>query len=337
MQYTQLGKTGITVSRLCLGCMSFGTPGGPTHPWVIPERDGEPFFKLAVEKGINFFDTANHYNYGDSEEITGRMLKKYARRDEIVVATKVGLKLGEGPNARGLSRKHILEQVDASLKRLQVDHVDLLYVHRLDPNTPFEEMLEALDRWSCAPGKVIYPAASSMWGWQFAKLREMQIVGRVHAPFAAMQNFYNLAYREEEREMLPYCEGEGVAVVPWSPIARGFLAGNKPERPGREAPTARRPTRWAALFGSTSRTTPFSIASRRSPSETRLAAPRKGRLRLGSVRKLSSPSPIVGSAPRPESARRTPLMRSALTLTKGWSDQTPRGPVQDVREVMGHQ
>jgi aryl-alcohol dehydrogenase-like predicted oxidoreductase len=226
MDYIQLGNTGTQVSRICLGCMSFGTPGGPTHPWVIPENEAEPFFKLAVEKGINFFDTADHYNYGDSEDITGRMLKKYAKRDEIVVATKVGLTMGEGPNKRGLSRKHIVETVDASLKRLQMDHVDLLYVHRLDVDTPFEEMLEALDM-VVRQGKVIYPAASSMWAWQFAKLREMQISAGF-TPFVAMQNFYNLAYREEEREMMPYCAAEGVAVVPWSPIARGFLAGNKP-------------------------------------------------------------------------------------------------------------
>ncbi len=228
MEYTQLGHTGLSVSRLCLGCMSFGTPGGPTHPWVIPEADSEPFFKLAVEQGINFFDTADHYNFGESEEITGRMLKKYARRDEIVLATKVGLITGHGPNKKGLSRKHILEGVDASLKRLQMDHVDLLYVHRLDPNTPYEETLEALDTVVRA-GKVIYPAASSMWAWQFAKLRELQIAAGF-VPFAAMQNLYNLAYREEEREMMPYCQSEGVAVVPWSPIARGFLAGNKPQQ-----------------------------------------------------------------------------------------------------------
>ncbi len=245
MHHTQLGNTGLTVSRLCLGCMSFGTPGGPTHPWVVPEKDAEPFFKLAVEKGINFFDTANHYNHGENEEITGRMLKKHARRDEIVVATKVGLTMGDGLNKNGLSRKHILESVDASLKRLQMDHVDLLYVHRLDPHTPFEETLEALDVVVRA-GKVIYPAASSMWAWQFAKLREMQISAGF-TPFVAMQNFYNLAYREEEREMLPYCESEGVAVVPWSPIARGFLAGNKP-REG-QATNRAQTDKMSGLFG----------------------------------------------------------------------------------------
>lgn len=246
MEYVGLGQTGMQVSRLCLGCMSFGTPGGPTHPWVVPEKESDPFFKLAVEKGINFFDTADHYNYGDSEEITGRMLKKYARRDEIVVATKVGLTMGDGPNKRGLSRKHILESIDMSLQRLQMDHVDLLYVHRLDPLTPQEEMLEALDQVVRA-GKVMYPAASSMWAWQFAKLREMQISAGF-TPFVAMQNFYNLAYREEEREMMPYCDAEGVGVVPWSPIARGFLAGNKPKE-GQKTNRAQT-DKMGGLFGS---------------------------------------------------------------------------------------
>ncbi|MEN0040181.1 MAG: aldo/keto reductase [Pseudomonadota bacterium] len=227
MEYVQLGRTGTQVSKLCFGCMSYGTPGGPTHPWVISEADSEPFFRLAVESGINFFDTADHYNHGENEEIVGRMLAKYTRRDETVLATKVGLTMGERPNKRGLSRKHILESVDASLKRLQTDHVDLLYVHRLDPLTQADEMLEALDQVVRA-GKVIYPAASSMYTWQFAKLREMQKAASF-TPFVAMQNLVNLAYREEEREMLPYCQSEGVAVVPWSPIARGFLAGNKPK------------------------------------------------------------------------------------------------------------
>ncbi|MBZ0163071.1 MAG: aldo/keto reductase [Notoacmeibacter sp.] len=228
MDYVRFGKTGLKVSRLCLGCMSFGTPGGPTHPWVIDEEAAQPFFRKAVESGINFFDTANHYNFGDSEKITGRALKAYARRDEVVVATKVGLRMSEGrPNDRGLSRKHVFDQIDQSLDRLGMDYVDLLYVHRLDPGTEFEEMLDALEAVVRA-GKVRYVAASSMWAWQFAKLREMQ-KARGYQPFVAMQNFYNLAYREEEREMMPYCEAEGVGVVPWSPIARGFLAGNRPK------------------------------------------------------------------------------------------------------------
>ncbi len=228
MDYVRLGKTGLKVSRLCLGCMSFGTPGGPTHPWVIDEEAAQPFFRRAVEGGINFYDTANHYNFGDSERITGRALKAYARRDEVVVATKVGLRMSEGrPNDRGLSRKHILDQIDQSLERLGMDYVDLLYVHRLDPDTEFDEMLDALEA-VVQTGKVRYVAASSMWVWQFAKLREMQ-KARGYQPFVAMQNFFNLAYREEEREMMPYCEAEGIGVVPWSPIARGFLAGNRPK------------------------------------------------------------------------------------------------------------
>lgn len=228
MDHVRLGKTGLKVSQLCLGCMSFGTPGGPTHPWVLPEDEAQPFFRKAIESGINFFDTANHYNYGDSERITGKALKAYARRDEIVVATKVGLAMGDGrPNDRGLSRKHVFDQIDQSLARLGMDYVDILYVHRLDPDTGFEEMLDALEA-VIQSGKVRYVAASSMWAWQFAKLREMQ-KARGYQQFIAMQNFFNLAYREEEREMMPYCASEGVGVVPWSPIARGFLAGNRPK------------------------------------------------------------------------------------------------------------
>jgi len=229
MDYVRLGKTGLKVSRLCLGCMSFGTPGGPTHPWVIDEAAAQTFFRKAVESGINFFDTANHYNFGDSEKITGKALKAYARRDEVVVATKVGLRMSDGrPNDRGLSRKHIFDQIDQSLTRLDMDYVDILYIHRLDPDTEHEEMLDALEAVIQA-GKVRYVAASSMWAWQFAKLREMQ-KARGYQQFAAMQNFYNLAYREEEREMMAYCASEGVGVVPWSPIARGFLAGNRPKQ-----------------------------------------------------------------------------------------------------------
>lgn len=248
MEYVRLGNTGMTVSRLCLGCMSFGTPGGPTHPWVLDEEAAQPFFRKAVEAGITFFDTANHYNYGASEEITGRALMKYARREEVVVATKVGLKMGEHPGGRGLSRKHILDQIDQSLKRLGMDYVDLYYVHRLDPGTPFEETLDALDT-AVRAGKVRYLAASSMWAWQFAKLREMQ-KATGFATFVAMQNFYNLAYREEEREMIPYCIAEGVGLVPWSPIARGFLAGNRP-KDGAATERARTDPMAHNYFGST--------------------------------------------------------------------------------------
>ncbi|MEX0345121.1 MAG: aldo/keto reductase [Rhizobiaceae bacterium] len=227
MQYVNLGKTGLKVSRLCLGCMSFGQPGWEVHPWVLDRDEAQPFFKRAADAGINFLDTADFYSRGVSEEITGEAVREYFQRDEVVVATKVALAMGKGPNMTGLSRKHVIEAVDASLKRLQLDHIDLLYIHRLDPGTPHEEMLEALDHVVRA-GKVTYLAASSMWAWQFAKLREMQRANGL-AQFVAMQNFYNLAYREEEREMIPYCHGEGVGLVPWSPIARGFLAGNRPK------------------------------------------------------------------------------------------------------------
>lgn len=227
MDIVNLGGTGLKVSRLCLGCMSFGQPGWSVHPWVLDEDAAQPFFRRAAEAGINFLDTADFYSRGVSEEITGRAVREYYRRDEVVVASKIGLAMGEGPNTAGLSRKHVLEAVDASLKRLQLDHIDLLYIHRLDPDTPAEEMLEALDHVVRA-GKVTYLAASSMWAWQFAQLREMQKANG-WARFVAMQNFYNLAYREEEREMIPYCRAENVALVPWSPIARGFLAGNRPK------------------------------------------------------------------------------------------------------------
>lgn len=245
METVKLGRTGLDVSALCLGTMGFGGQGGPTHPWALSEEESEPFFRLAVESGINFFDTADHYNYGASEEVTGRMLAKYARREEIVVATKVGLQMGEGANSRGLSRKRIVEGIDASLRRLGMDHVDLFYVHRLD-DTPFEEIVAAFDDVVRA-GKALYPAASSMPAWQFVRLREMQRAAGAR-PFAVMQNLVNLLYREEEREMLPYCASEGVAVVPWSPIARGFLAGNKPKEGG--ATNRARTDKSGRLFGS---------------------------------------------------------------------------------------
>lgn len=227
MEYVRLGKTGLKVSRLCLGCMSFGKPGWAVHPWVLDRDQSMPFFRRAQEAGINFLDTADFYSNGVSEEITGEAVREYFRRDETVVATKLGLPMGEGPNLAGLSRKHIVEAVDASLQRLGLEHIDLLYIHRLDPNTEMEEIVSGLDH-VVRQGKVTYLGASSMWTWQFAKMRALQKqIGL--AEFVAMQNFYNLAYREEEREMNPYCASEGIGLVPWSPIARGFLAGNRPK------------------------------------------------------------------------------------------------------------
>ncbi len=228
MKYVRLGKTGLKVSKLCLGCMSYGQPGWSIHPWVLDEQESRPFIKKALGAGINFFDTSDFYSTGVSEEILGRALSDFASsRAEVVIATKVALSMGNAPTLTGLSRKHIIEGVDASLKRLGTDYIDLLYIHRLDPETEMEEVIEALQH-VVRQGKALYIGASSMWTWQFVKMREMQKASG-YSTFMAMQNFYNLAYREEEREMIPYCASEGIGLVPWSPIARGFLAGNRPK------------------------------------------------------------------------------------------------------------
>jgi aryl-alcohol dehydrogenase-like predicted oxidoreductase len=221
MEYVNLGQTGLKVSRICLGCMTYGVPDRGAHPWSLDEETSRPFFKRALELGINFFDTANTYSDGTSEEIVGRALRDFARRDEIVIATKVFYPMREGPNARGLSRKSIMIEIDASLRRLGTDYVDLYQIHRWDKHTPIEETLEALHDVIKA-GKARYIGASSMYAWQFSKA---QYTARQNGwtPFATMQNHYNLLYREEEREMMPLCAAEGVGVIPWSPLARGRL------------------------------------------------------------------------------------------------------------------
>ena len=223
MEYVRLGQTGLKVSRLCLGTMTYGTPAW--RPWVLDEAESRPFLDRALGYGINFFDTADMYSRGISEEIVGRALKAAARRDEVVVATKVFFPVADHPNGRGLSRKHIFEAIDASLRRLQMEYVDLYQIHRFDPDTPVEETLEALHDVVKA-GKARYIGASSMHAWQFAMMLYTQ---KLHGwtRFVSMQNHYNLVYREEEREMLPFCRHEGVGVIPWSPLARGFLAGNR--------------------------------------------------------------------------------------------------------------
>ncbi len=223
MEYTKLGKTGLTVSRLCLGCMSYGDKRW--RQWVVGEEEARQHFAFALEVGINFFDTANVYSLGVSEEITGRLLKQMARRDEIVIATKVYGQMGKGPNQQGLSRKHIMQACEDSLRRLQTDYIDLYQIHRWDFDTPIEETLDALDALVRA-GKVRYLGASSMAAWQFAKAL---FLAREHGwhQFVSMQNHYNLVYREEEREMIPLCIDQGIAVIPWSPLARGFLTGNR--------------------------------------------------------------------------------------------------------------
>ena len=223
MEYVRLGKTGLKVSRLCLGCMTYGT--SKWRPWVLEANEGRPFIKRALEHGINFFDTADMYSLGVSEEFLGRTLREYVSRDQVVVATKVYWPMGTGPNDRGLSRKHILQAVDASLQRLGMDYIDLYQIHRYDAETPIEETLCALHD-VVRSGKVRYLGASSMAAWQFAKL--LYVADR-HGwtRFVSMQNHYNLVYREEEREMIPLCREEGTGIIPWSPLARGFLAGNR--------------------------------------------------------------------------------------------------------------
>jgi aryl-alcohol dehydrogenase-like predicted oxidoreductase len=217
----KLGSTGTEVSAIALGCMSYGEPTRGNHAWTLSEEDSIPLIRRAVELGITFFDTANVYSDGSSEEITGRALKAMTKREEIVVATKVHGAMGEGPNSRGLSRKHIMWQIDESLRRLGTDYVDLYQIHRFDPATPLEETLEALDDLVRA-GKVRYIGASSMDAWRFSKALHLQRA-RGWARFVTMQDHYNLVNREEEREMLPLCADEGVGSLPWSPLARGRL------------------------------------------------------------------------------------------------------------------
>lgn len=223
MKYVNLGKSGLKVSRICLGTMAYADGSKGNHPWALDEASSQPFFKRAFEAGINFFDTANVYSAGTSEEFLGRAILRYAKRDEIVIATKVhGEMRPNDPNGKGLSRKHIFGEIDASLQRLGTDYVDLYQIHRLDPETPIEETLEALHDVVKA-GKARYIGASSMWAWQFMQALALQ---KEHGwtRFVSMQNHLNLLYREEEREMLPLCRDQGIGVIPWSPLARGRLA-----------------------------------------------------------------------------------------------------------------
>ena len=241
MDMVRFGKTGMKVSRLCLGCMTYGST--KWREWVLEEEASRPFIKGALERGVNFFDTADVYSQGVSEEILGRALKDFAVRHEVVIATKVHGIMGPGANSGGLSRKHIMEAIDHSLKRLGTDYVDLYQIHRFDPNTPVEETLEALNDVVRA-GKAIYVGASSMWAWQFAQTISIARE-RGWSQFVSMQNYYNLVYREEEREMMKFCADQRIAVIPWSPMARGYLAGSGV---GEKAVTVR------------GRTDPFSVA-----------------------------------------------------------------------------
>lgn len=223
MKYTRLGSSGLTVSRIALGCMSYGSRSW--RPWVLEPVDAMPFFRRAIELGINFFDTADVYSLGVSEEITGRALREFARLDEVVVATKVRLKMSDAPNRIGLSRKHIVQSCEASLRRLGIERIDLYQIHRADADTPIEETLAALDH-LVVQGKVLYLGASSMYAWQLMKALSIS-ERNGWAKFVSMQNHYNLVYREEEREMIPLCRDQGLGVIPWSPLARGLLTGSR--------------------------------------------------------------------------------------------------------------
>jgi len=234
MEYVNLGRTGLKVSRLCMGTMTYGTP--EWRPWVLDEEQSRPFLRRALDLGFNFFDTADMYSRGHSEEVLGRALRDFTVRHQVVVATKVFFPLGDGPNDGGLSRQHILHAIDASLLRLGMDYVDLYQIHRFDPVTPLEETLEALDS-VVRSGKARYLGASSMHAWQFMKALEMQARHGWHR-FVTMQNHYNLVYREEEREMLPLCRAEGVGVLPWSPLARGLLTRSSPSVTSEATPRA---------------------------------------------------------------------------------------------------
>jgi aryl-alcohol dehydrogenase-like predicted oxidoreductase len=221
MEYTKLGTTGLDVSRLCLGCMTYGVPDRGNHAWTLDEEASRPILRHAIEAGINFFDTANVYSDGTSEEIVGRALKEFARRDEVVLATKVHGRMRRGPNGAGLSRKAIMAEIDDSLRRLGTDYVDLYQIHRFDHDVPIEETLEALHDVVKA-GKARYIGASSMFAWQFATMLHVAEANG-WTRFVTMQDYLNLLYREEEREMLPLCAAEGIGVIPWSPLARGRL------------------------------------------------------------------------------------------------------------------
>jgi len=245
MQYTRLGRSGLEVSRICLGCMTFGEPDRGTPTWTIGETESRPLIKKAIEAGINFFDTANIYSNGSSEEIVGRALKDFAARDDVVIATKLNSPMREGPNAKGLSRKAIMQEAEHSLRRLGTDYIDLYQIHRWDPMTPIEETLEALTD-LIRQGKVRYIGASSMHAWKFAKALYLSD-RKGYARFISMQDHYNLLNREEEREMVPLCAEEGVGQIPWSPLARGLLARDDGEE------TLRKQTDWLSpkLYGDT--------------------------------------------------------------------------------------
>jgi 1-deoxyxylulose-5-phosphate synthase len=319
MNYTRLGTTGLTVSRLCLGAMTYGS--SDWHPWTLDEAASRPFIKRALEKGITFFDTADMYSRGASEEVLGRALKDFAARDQVVVATKVFHPMGDGPNDRGLSRKHILDAIDASLRRLGMDYVDLYQIHRFDYDTPIEETLEALNDVVRA-GKARYIGASSMFAWQFGKMIATSEANG-WARFVSMQNHYNLVYREEEREMMPLCRAEGVGVIPYSPLARGFLAGDRKKGGGGDTLRANSDKLAAKFYFAD---TDFTIADRVGD-----IAKRRGlsRMQVALAWMLSRPgvtAPIVGASRLAHLEEAVDALELALTPEECASLEAPYQP-----------
>ena len=316
MEYVKLGSTGLDVSPICVGCMTFGEPDRGPHPWTLSEEESRPLIRAAIEAGINFFDTANVYSAGSSEEIVGRALAEYGSRDELVIATKVHGRMGDGPNRAGLSRKAIFAECDASLRRLNVDHIDLYQIHRWDSTTPIEETLQALSDLVDA-GKVRHLGASSMYAWQFSKALYLQRIHGWHR-FVTMQDHYNLLNREEEREMYPLCADQGVGVIPWSPLARGRLT-----RPWGET-TSRSET---DDFGKTLYDESTDAACRRAGRRDRGGArgvPGSGRAGLG-VGQSGGHGADRRSGQAGPPGRRPGLTRSGAD--RG-GDAAPRGPVR---------
>jgi aryl-alcohol dehydrogenase-like predicted oxidoreductase len=289
MDYRRLGAAGLKVSRICLGCMTYGDPNAGLHEWTLAEDEARPLIRAAIEAGINFFDTANGYSAGTSEAILGRAIADFARREEVVIATKVYTPVRAGPNGSGLSRKAIMTEVEASLRRLGTDYIDLYQIHRWDPETPIEETLQALDD-LVRSGKVLYLGASSMWAWQFQKA--LDLAGeRGWSRFVSMQNYVNLLYREEEREMLPLCAAQGVGVLPWSPLARGRLA-----RPWTEEPTTlrERTDKFGAVLYARTRDADRAVVDELGRIAERLGRPRSQVALAWLLRKPEVTAPIVG-------------------------------------------
>ena len=289
MEFTRLGATGLHVSKICLGTMTYGTPTD-RWPWALNEEQSRPFIQKALELGINFFDTADVYSNGASEEVVGRALRDFARRDEVVLATKVHGAMGPGPNAKGLSRKHIMSAIDASLKRLGTDYVDLYQIHRWDYDTPIEETLEALHDVVKA-GKARYIGASSMFAWQFA---QALYVADLHnwTRFVSMQPHYNLVYREEEREMLPLCQDQKIGVIPWSPLARGLLTGGR-SKERNETERAKTDAFGKSLYG---RDDDFAVADRVTEIAQERGLPNAQIALAWLLSKAAVTAPIVGAS-----------------------------------------